>query len=242
MAQSTPMRSCARPLRAGEVHVWRVELGEDAADPSLLDADERARAQRFAYADDRRRFIAAHAWVRRILGAYLDMPPRAIEFGVGPHGKPVLLSAPGAGLRFNLSHSKDMALLGVAAGIEIGVDIEALRDDLPGPELAAGVLSAAELAELEDCAQADHARAFVGCWTRKEACLKALGVGLKLQPRTLDIGLQSRRAMLHVDGQPEPIDVAPLQAPRGFCAAVAAVGGFAELAQHDCAECLECLD
>ena len=216
------------------VHIWRLDLRDMGADaPALLDAAETERAQRFVYAHDWRRYVTAHAWLRRILGAYLAVPPQQLRFATDAHGKPVLLQAsPGAGqspLCFNLSHSKDLALIAVTAGIEVGVDIEAVRDDLPGPDLAAGVLSAMELDELAQCAASDHADMFVGCWTRKEACLKALGIGLRLEPRRLHVGLDRQRRTVVVDGADAPIDIAPLAAPGGYCAALAVVGGFAHI-------------
>lgn len=222
------------------VHVWRLDLRDMGADAAaLLDAAETERAQRFVYAHDWRRYVAAHAWLRRILGAYLGVPPQQLRFATGAHGKPVLLQAlRGAGqapLCFNLSHSKDLALIAVTAGIEVGVDIEAVRGDLPGPDLAAGVLSATELDELAQCAAPDHADTFVGCWTRKEACLKALGIGLRLEPRALHVGLHTQCQTVQVDGAAAPIDITPLPAPSGYCAALAVVGGFAHIEPQDAA-------
>lgn len=230
-----------------EAHVWNLDLRDMGADAvSLLDSTETQRAQRFVYAHDWRRYVAAHAWLRRILGAYLSVPPQHLRFTAGAHGKPVLVQTPrGEGqppLCFNLSHSKDLALIAVTAGLDVGVDIEAVRDDLPGPDLAAGVLSAAELDELAQCAAPDHPRAFVGCWTRKEACLKALGVGLGLEPRALYVGLQPTRQALRLDGSEAPIDIAPLPAPAGYCAALAVVGGFAKVEQQDATHGLEQLN
>lgn len=223
------------------VHLWQLDLRDMGADAtSLLDAAETERAQRFVYAHDWRRYVAAHAWLRRILGAYLGVPPQQLRFAAGAYGKPVLLQgplAPGqAALCFNLSHSKDLALIAVTTGIEVGVDIEAVRDDLPGPDLAAGVLSAAELAELEQCAAPDHATSFVACWARKEACLKALGVGLGLEPRALNLGLRAERQAMRLDGAEALIDISPLPAPAGYCAALAAVGGFAQVELQDVAQ------
>ena len=222
------------------VHVWQLDLRDMGADAtSLLDAAETERAQRFVYAHDWRRYVAAHAWLRRILGAYLGVPPQQLRFATGAYGKPVLLQGPhGAGqaaLCFNLSHSKDLALIAVSAGMEVGVDIEAVRDDLPGPDLAAGVLSAAELEELAQCDAPDHATTFVACWARKEACLKALGVGLGLEPRGLNVGLRAERQSMRIDGAEALIDIAPLPAPAGYRAALAVVGGFAQIEPQDVA-------
>ena len=221
-----------------DVHLWTLDLRVSArCAAGLLDGEEIQRARRFVYAQDARRYVAAHAGLRRLLGRYLDTAPERLRFATGAHGKPLLVQQPRADgrppLRFNLSHSKDFALVAVAAGFEVGVDIEAVRGDLPGPDLAAGVLSAAEMDEFEQCPRHDHAATFVGCWTRKEACLKALGVGLGIEPRALSVGLHPDRQALRVDGADAPVDIAPLPAPPGYCAALAAVGGFDEVVSRD---------
>ena len=122
-------------------------------------------------------------------------------------------------------------MVAVAAGVEVGVDIEAVRADLPGADLAAAVLTESEKAELEASPSADHAAAFVDCWARKEACLKALGVGLGLEPRKLYAGVHAQRCCIRPEpkGAADHLDVAPLPAPPGFAAALAAVDGFAEV-------------
>ncbi|OIQ88694.1 4'-phosphopantetheinyl transferase psf-1 [mine drainage metagenome] len=222
-----------------DVHVWHIDLRDMGTDAvNLLDAAELARAQRFVYAHDWRRYVAGHAWLRRVLGAYLGIAPQHLRFDADAHGKPMLAhrhTNGDAALRFNMSHSKDIALIAVTSGPEVGVDIEALRDDLPGPDLAAGVLSAGELGELARCAPQDHPAVFVGCWTRKEACLKALGVGLGLEPRALDVGLQAQRMTLHLDSGEPAVDLAPLPCPPGYAAALAVVGGFGDVARQDTA-------
>ena len=222
-----------------DVHVWLLDLrdmGPDAT--SLLDASEMERAQRFVYAHDWRRYVAAHAWLRRILASYTGVDARHLRFAIGPHGKPLLATTGGTDTplpTFNLSHSKDRALVAVAAGVEVGVDIEAVRADLPGADLAAAALTDGERAELEASPTGDHASAFVGCWARKEACLKALGIGLGLEPRALYAGVDAQRCCVRPKGEGAAghVDVAPLPAPPGFAAALAAVDGFANVHHFD---------
>ena len=224
----------AMPL-GRDVHVWLLDLRDMGSDAtSLLDATEIERAERFVYAHDWRRYVAAHAWLRRILASYTGVNARHLRFATGRHGKP-LLAATGCTdtplPTFNLSHSKDWALVAVSAGVEVGVDIEAVRADLPGAELAAAVLTDGERAELEASPTVDHAAAFVGCWARKEACLKALGIGLGLEPRALYAGVHAQRCCVRPigEGAAGHVDVAPLPAPPGFAAALAAVDGFANV-------------
>lgn len=135
------------------IDVWLVETGVDVSATSLSD-DERARAARFRFDEHRRRWIAAHVALREILSTYTD----DVQFVLGEHGKPSL--ANGA-VHFNLSHSGDLAVVAVSDG-EIGVDVEQIRDDF----------------DYESIAPAPSREAFFRAWTRKEARLKATGVGL----------------------------------------------------------------
>lgn len=222
---------------AGSVHVWQIDLRDMGADAvSLLDAAEIGRAQRFVYAHDWRRYVAAHAWLRRILGAYMGVAPQDLRLAIGAHGKPMLAQQhlhDGPQLHFNMSHSKDLALIAVTSGLEVGVDIEAIRGDLPGPDLAVGVLTSSELDALDKCDPENLAATFVGCWTRKEACLKALGVGLGLEPRNLCVGLPAQRMTLQRGDGEDPVDLAPLPCPHGYAAALAVIGAFARIERQD---------
>lgn len=210
------------------VHVWRLDLARDG-DGAWLDAGERARADRFVRADDRRRFIAAHAGMRRILGGYLGVEPGAVDIVANSQGKPELAGM--GSLCFNLSHSKDLALVAVSTVMQVGVDIESVRDDLGGEELARGVLSGAEFDAFTRVAPDEKAHAFVACWTRKEALLKALGCGLRLAPGLIDVGLLTpERTVVRVVPGSAPVEIAQLPAPRGYCAAVATVGRMADIA------------
>ncbi|MFQ6018930.1 MAG: 4'-phosphopantetheinyl transferase family protein, partial [Kiloniellaceae bacterium] len=116
-------------LSGREVHVWRVALDvgpkHAAGLEAMISADERARAARYRRAENRIRFIAGRGTLRRLLGAYLRRDPRALAFGYGAWGKPVLIE--GGGLAFNLSHARDLALVAVARGCDVGVDVEWIR-------------------------------------------------------------------------------------------------------------------
>ena len=118
---------------ADEIHLWRTDLDEASADSEVLfralSFSEQERARRFILESHRRRFLAARAFLRSVLGACLDLPPSAVPLATNAHGKPCIAAeANHAGLQFNLSHSGRLALLAVAAGKEVGVD---LQDTLP---------------------------------------------------------------------------------------------------------------
>lgn len=146
---------------------------------TLLSGNERLRASRFAHARDRRRFIAARAELRRQLGARLRVPPDAIAFVYGPHGKPYLADwQGGADLHFSVSHCDGVAALAFATGREIGVDIEALRAVEDAETIVATLCSPVEWRAYASLAEHQKLRGFLNWWTRKEAFVKAHGGGL----------------------------------------------------------------
>jgi 4'-phosphopantetheinyl transferase len=184
-------------LSPGETRVWLVELDAglspdqvDITEPGpeleVLCDDERTRSARFVRARDRRRFACCRAALREILGGFLGKPPAEVRFRVVEHGKPVLDFAAmginkGDGLRavrFNVSHSSDLALIGVCHGHEIGVDLEWIKRIAEAERIVASFFSPAERAEFSGIPDRAKTVAFFRGWTRKEAVLKGLGTGL----------------------------------------------------------------
>ena len=172
------------------VHVWRAEL--DVGDTgtarfaATLSADERLRAARFHFARDRDRFTVGRGVLRSLLGGYLGVAPAALAFAYGDHGKPALV---GGGLHFNVSHSAGVALYAVARAREVGVDVEGHRADFATAEIAERFFSPAERAALRALPVEARCAAFFACWTRKEAYIKARGVGLSLALDAFDVSL-----------------------------------------------------
>ncbi|WP_055451231.1 4'-phosphopantetheinyl transferase family protein [Thiomonas bhubaneswarensis] len=227
-------REAAAPLarpQLRDVHIWELDLRHPPAHAfDLLDSGEQERARRFVFAIDQTRYIAAHGWMRQILGRYLGRAPQDLTFIFGPHGKPALIGRrDDVSLCFNLSHSLDKALLAVSNGMPVGVDIEAIRPDLPDSALAAGVLTEGELDELAQLPPRQQTAVFFSCWTRKEACMKALGLGLALEPKTLHVGMMPARQRVIADEADDFIDVSPLPSPSGHAAALATLGGFGKV-------------
>ena len=174
------------PPPPGEAHVWRVDLDWENR-PDFLPAlaqDEQARAARFAFEPDRRRWTLGRAALRLLLGRYLGADPQALTLATGPWGKPHLPRCP---LRFNVTHSGGHALLAFAWRQEVGVDLEQMQPDLPTEELAPQVLSDREHAWLRECAPEQRSAAFLTLWTAKEAYVKASGQGLSLPLRRLSL-------------------------------------------------------
>jgi 4'-phosphopantetheinyl transferase len=181
-------------LHRGEVHVWRAALARSPAAvgalKDLLSGDELRRAERFHFRRDRSSFIVARGTLREILSLYAGTPPGLLQFGYNAFGKPELVGESGVTqIRFNLSHAGGLALYAVAAGREVGVDVEVVRESVPCEELASRFFSRREAAALLALPAGDRTRAFFECWTRKEAYIKARGEGLSLPLDSFDVSL-----------------------------------------------------
>lgn len=176
------------PVDAPHCELWRIDLDQHvpAAALAKLSADEVARARRFVFERDRHRFIAAHAALRQLLAQRCGQADEGLRFVAGRFGKPALVAA---GLHFNLSHSHDTGVVALSTRDELGVDVEVVRPMPDALALAAAYFSPAEQAALAACPQAQRDRAFFVCWTRKEACLKAVGIGLDLATNGFDVGI-----------------------------------------------------
>jgi 4'-phosphopantetheinyl transferase len=195
MEISWPESNDCVALAADEVHVWGVPLevapARLAEMTGVLTDDERQRSGRFMREEVRRRFVVARATLRSVLGRYLAMPPAEVPIAIGRHGKPYLAEvADAGGLKFNLAHSGELALVAITRGCEVGVDVEQLRPIEQWQEIAARYFHPAEVAAIEATSSSERNTAFLRCWTRKEAILKAFGTGLghSLQTFTVPVG------------------------------------------------------
>ena len=206
-----------------ELALWLCPLHEVpvAARQAWLDAEEVERARKFAHDVHRRRYLAAHVALRERLAGSLGMAPSALSFASGPHGKPQLAGR--ATVQFNLSHSEDWALVGVGRAGPVGVDIEVLRSVDDALALARKHYTPNERAACESAVDV-HARdrAFLRVWTRKEACLKAVGLGLRLAPSSFEAGPQGARHVARL-ATPEGEALVEVQSVETGIDAVAAV-------------------
>jgi 4'-phosphopantetheinyl transferase len=169
--------------------LWLADLQSQPNGQQLaaLSGSERERAARFVFPRDQHRYLAAHCALRYLLAARTAISAELLEFHEGPFGKPSLGNE--CGCAFNMSHSEDVALIAIADAGEIGVDVEMLRPMPDAMALAQQNFSAAEYAELAATEPENQALAFLLGWTRKEACLKAIGSGLSIAPQIFTAGL-----------------------------------------------------
>ena len=209
------------PPTTGAVHVWQFDLDKEDARPELLSSDEQARAARFGWERDARRWRTGRSLLRRTLGDYLNRRPDTLKLETGRYGKPFL---PGCSLRFNVSHSGPLLLLAFAEDQEVGIDAERLRHDFVPEELAAQICSPPEQDTLRKTAPADRHAAFLTLWTAKEAYVKAVGMGLSfpLPLLTLTLGSSGYYEVEDLSRTRPGVSVRRLPPLPGFAASLAA--------------------
>ncbi|MGD9629022.1 MAG: 4'-phosphopantetheinyl transferase superfamily protein [Pyrinomonadaceae bacterium] len=179
--QGWPQVSNLTPLAEGDIDIWSLDIASDPAivnDLSrILTDDEMARAGKFVFPKDRDQFIICRGGLRIILGEYLGCAPEAIRFTYNRFGKPSL-DTDESRLRFNISHSRGIAVIAVCFDREIGVDIEFVDHGFDIFGVAAAAFSATDVAQMRSLSGNEQYDAFFAAWTRKEALLKAMGDGL----------------------------------------------------------------
>ena len=224
-------------LKVDEVHVWAASLEQPAASvralESLLSLRELNRAERFRDEGHRRRYVVAHGILRRVLASYRQADPRTLRFTIGESGKPALSDERGpTALRFNLSHTEDLALIAVTLGREIGVDVERVRPISELDSIVESYFTSRErdtLRTMEDTARRD---AFYRCWTRKESYAKATGGDLSVALGGFDTMLSSGPADLPALGAPRDAaswNLHELLPADGYVGAVAIDGSVSRL-------------
>jgi 4'-phosphopantetheinyl transferase len=195
------------------VTVRVVDLTDPTWDVACAAADlraaERARADRGVPAVRRRRVLVRSA-LRRVLGDLLGLPARAVPLQ-DDHGRPVL---PGSGLGLSCSANDGVALVAVAAGVAIGVDVERLGDEDPAVATEEGWLAPEEQARLGVLPEPVRSGAVTRCWTQKEAVLKARGTGIRRPPCDVVTPVADT-------GRVGPWWVAPIPVPAGHLASLA---------------------
>ncbi|MFT5431899.1 MAG: 4'-phosphopantetheinyl transferase [Myxococcota bacterium] len=212
--------------------VHRIALDRDPAERAelarLLSVDERARVARFLFAEHRARWTVARAELRRLLGQALGDAPTSLVFEYGDRGKPRLSNGP----EFNLSHSAGLGLLAISDHTPVGVDVEGHRELKLMDGVAQRSFSKWEYARWSE--QPEHLRhsVFFACWSRKEAVIKALGLGMAYPLKAFDVEHRSGepahiRNFHNGDHDPMQWTLRALPIDAGFSAAVAVIGSEA---------------
>jgi 4'-phosphopantetheinyl transferase len=177
-------------LRPREVHVWAANLDRPPLAFELLDAtlssDEHDRAERFRFPRDRDRFVTARGLLRTLLSLYVGRAARDLGFRYSVFGKPELT---GERISFNVSHADATALFAFTREAEVGVDLERVRTGAWADDVAQRFFADGEVAALRALPPYARPRAFLACWTRKEAYIKARGEGLSLPLQDFEVTL-----------------------------------------------------
>lgn len=181
-------------LAPGEVHLWAARLPLPAEElgrcESVLTPDERSRAAIPPLETERGRFVAVRGVLRILLGRYLGAPPAALIFEYGEQGKPALAGSARGGMRFNVSHAGDVALLAFARGREVGVDVEKVREVPRAERIATRVFTLEAVERWRALPEEQRPETFMREWTRLEALSKLTGEGVW---RTVIAGEQRAR-------------------------------------------------
>jgi 4'-phosphopantetheinyl transferase len=175
-------------LTKDEIHVWVITLEAENIShlKQILSKQELARAERFRFEKDKTEFIAAKAFLRIILGKYLNVSPQKLCFEYSNYGKPFIKEETKSGLKFNMSHSRGLALYALTLASEVGADLEFIDHSLVDRDVAAHSLTEYELKCFQSLPESKRGELFYKCWTRKEAYAKAQGDGLITSPDKIE--------------------------------------------------------
>lgn len=225
------------------VHVWKIAL--DASPHTLetlrttLDSSELHRASRFRFRADERRFIIGRSALRIILSRYVAMAPNKITFVYNTYGKPELPNSPSTpAIHFNISHSGELALIGICHNRRVGIDVERLDRAVRIQAIADRYFSPEESEAIRSLPPEQQRLAFFRCWTAKEAYLKALGVGLygslnNLRTSICNGNTVSIRRFVNGNRANGSWTLKPLDVGKNYVATLALEGANSQLSFHE---------
>jgi len=185
-------------LSEDHIDVWLCDLkqlsGEINNFYSTLSDDECNRADKLKVEDKRQQYIITRGVLRQRLSLVTNIKPEDFMFKILEHGKPVLANNyQCADITFNVSHSYDLALIAISQKHHLGIDIEKINHESKHDQLVTRFFSKAEQTEFQTIAEANKARAFCACWTRKEAFIKAIGDGVSYGLDKFDVTVDPDR-------------------------------------------------
>ena len=197
MISSTPR------ISPGDIQAWTCSLdilseADLSHNRELFDAVDWDRAGRFAFPLHRNRFLACRLALRYLLGVQLDIAPSEVRLCFGADGKPAIDSRRHhSDLTFNLSHCEGTALIVLACGQQVGVDLEDETREIEFEEVGDRMFSFPERRKLRELRGAEQAAFFFRCWTAREAYLKCVGKGLVVDPGEFSVaGVDRERPSL----------------------------------------------
>ena len=177
------------------VHIWKARIYDSVLDieklhMEILSPEEKQRASRLRSAKDRIRFIVSRSLLRKSLSHYLDASPSEVRFTYNKYGKPNIdPEYHPENIRFNLSHSENLALYAITQNREIGIDVEYIRKVDKADKIVSRFFSKEEGEFYHSQPNKKKNWAFFTLWTRKEAYSKARGMGIGLPTKEFDLQL-----------------------------------------------------
>ncbi len=215
-------------LPKGVVHIWRMQV--DTAFSRLaqlrqyLSEQECAKVDRLIRPVHQQRAGVAYAALRAVLSCYVRVAKQELVFTKGSHGKPYLDGSDG--VYFNMTHSGSMLLIAVMQDCEVGVDVERVDENIEFLKLAERFFAEPEYLALEALPKKQQLRAFYRCWTRKEAYIKAIGLGLSFALKDFVVslqpdGLNCLLSVKHSDKEAKKWSLGSVYAAPGFEATIA---------------------
>ena len=226
-------------LYSDDIHVWVIDLTSSAIkwdDYSvLLSRDELFRAQRYKFRDDRNNFITRRGILRLLLSFYINVEPSLIQFEYRSLGKPFIIPLDHhQSIRFNLSHTRELAAIAITQFKEVGIDIEKCNSQIDYRQISERFFTENERIKLLSCREDKRIKMFTRIWTRKEAFVKALGLGMSMPLENIDIlrspgqkQLNCNRELWH--GYHESTTLRDLSFPHDHLGAVAICGNMHDI-------------
>ena len=182
-------------ISRSELHVWQVNLDNINYQHkyliSLLSSEEIKRSKRFIFDRDRHCYQVTHSMKRLILANYLDCDPQCLHFKIESYGKPALANLLcSMKVQFNISHSHDLILIAITVEDPIGIDIEYNNKKRSIERLVETIFAPSEMKYFVTLkSQREKEEPLFRCWTRKEAYLKAIGIGLRQNLTNISVDL-----------------------------------------------------
>ena len=182
-------------ISRSELHIWRINLDNVNYQLkyliSLLSSEEIKRSKRFIFDRDRHCYQVTHSMKRMILANYLDCDPQCLHFKIESYGKPALANSQSSlKIQFNISHSRDLVLIAITVEDPVGIDMEYNDKKRSIESLGEAIFSPSEMKFfLTLKSQREKEETFFRCWTREEAYLKAIGIGLRQDLTSISVDL-----------------------------------------------------
>ncbi|SEN39779.1 4'-phosphopantetheinyl transferase family protein [Lihuaxuella thermophila] len=239
-----------KTLQPGAVHIWSAPLS--AAAPALrhlLNAKELERLDAFRKEEDRKRGLISYGLLRLLLAQILHKDPKEIPISRAcpdcgkEHGKPRLLETSPESIEISVSHSGQLVVIALARSVPIGIDVEEIRRDVPVDQLALDILSPLEQREFALLPEAEKQEAFYVYWTRKEAVLKALGLGLSVPLKQVSVtGRNQPPRLIRWDSAhslPDHVSMFPLSLGSGYEACLSVIGSCHQVLMEEGASVID---